>query len=164
MPIKIIPRGGWGKDVLEAREAFHNQGIRQCSYCARTFPASKQYFHADKNSRHGLNTYCKTCAKVSLRSWRIENRDEYLAQQRDRRSVSLYGMTRAEVLEKVVRQGGCAVCGSDDPGSPYGWHVDHCHKTGVVRGVLCYRCNTRLVPAAEDPLLQKAIEYVKSFE
>jgi len=48
----------------------------------------------------------------------------------------------------VVKQGGlCAICGGE--GYPYrsgrrGLHVDHDHMTGVIRGLLCMRCNSSL--------------------
>lgn len=57
-----------------------------------------------------------------------------------------YGITLADYERMLVEQkGGCAVCSGI---TPYGrgdrWHVDHDHKTGKVRGLLCSRCNTAL--------------------
>jgi Recombination endonuclease VII len=45
----------------------------------------------------------------------------------------------------------CAMCGSDDPRSKYGWKTDHCHETGKVRGILCHQCNVMLGNAEDDP-------------
>lgn len=45
----------------------------------------------------------------------------------------------------LSKQGGvCAACGANTPGSKKGWHVDHSHKTGDIRGVLCATCNIAL--------------------
>ncbi|WP_229076470.1 endonuclease VII domain-containing protein [Actinoplanes sp. DH11] len=51
----------------------------------------------------------------------------------------------------------CAVCGADDP-----QHVDHDHRTGWVRGILCFNCNGGLGQFRDDPvLLANAITYLK---
>ena len=53
------------------------------------------------------------------------------------------GITDALYLEMLERQGGhCALC----PATPKTrrLHVDHDHKTGEVRGLLCHRCNRAL--------------------
>lgn len=57
-----------------------------------------------------------------------------------------FGITHEDYELRLVAQGGvCAICGTDDPGrkSPY-FHVDHCHATNVVRGLLCNGCNLGL--------------------
>lgn len=58
--------------------------------------------------------------------------------------------------------GGCAICGERNPkGKHSGFHVDHCHKTGRVRGILCHGCNVSLGHFKDDPaLLRRAAEYV----
>lgn len=53
----------------------------------------------------------------------------------------------------------CFICGS--PPDTRRLHVDHCHKTERVRGLLCLNCNTGLGKFKDDPtLLQKAIDYL----
>jgi hypothetical protein len=50
------------------------------------------------------------------------------------------GITDELYFEMLERQGGhCALC----PATPKTrrLHVDHDHKTGAVRGLLCHRCN-----------------------
>jgi hypothetical protein len=40
------------------------------------------------------------------------------------------------------------------------WHVDHCHDTDRVRGLLCFYCNTRVMAVVDDEaLLAKALTY-----
>jgi Recombination endonuclease VII len=56
-----------------------------------------------------------------------------------------YGIKRETYLEMLERQKGqCLICKSPKPRGPKSWHVDHCHETGRIRGLLCNYCNPRL--------------------
>jgi hypothetical protein len=74
---------------------------------------------------------------------------------------SRYGMTREEAVERFGDR--CNICGSADGMGRHGnLHVDHSHKTGKVRGVLCHECNTGLGKFRDDPeLLRKAAAYLE---
>ena len=81
-----------------------------------------------------------------------------------------YGITLQEYQQLVVDQGGCcAICENEvdlEPrgrGKSYsGFAVDHCHDTGKVRGLLCYKCNLALGHFKDDlNILKKAIEYLE---
>ncbi|MFI5935430.1 endonuclease VII domain-containing protein [Actinoplanes sp. NPDC051494] len=69
-----------------------------------------------------------------------------------------YGIGQRDFDEMLARQGGmCAICGADDP-----QHVDHDHRTGWVRGILCFNCNGGLGRFRDDPVfLAGAIAYLK---
>lgn len=84
-----------------------------------------------------------------------------------------YGITLEQYEELFVKQGGvCAICGQpeikrqarkkngkviDDS-----LCVDHDHKTGIIRGLLCYRCNTGIGKLHDDPaLLRRAADYLE---
>lgn len=74
------------------------------------------------------------------------NRDKYMTLERDRQYRKRYGITLADYDAMLAAQGGgCAICGSKKSG-PKGFcfAVDHCHKTGAVRGLLCNKCNSNL--------------------
>jgi hypothetical protein len=70
-----------------------------------------------------------------------------------------FGLTLDRFDEMLRHQGGgCAICAATDPGGQGNFHVDHCHVTRVVRGLLCHRCNTGLGLFRESPAaLQRAI-------
>lgn len=59
-----------------------------------------------------------------------------------------YGLTLDGYQEILKRQNGvCAICEGqpNGPGADKGrFHVDHCHRTGKVRGLLCGKCNTAI--------------------
>jgi hypothetical protein len=76
-----------------------------------------------------------------------------------------YGITEAEFDALLAEQGGgCAICGTTTPrGRGQRFHVDHCHETGKVRGILCSECNTGLGKFRDDPdLLRRALAYLSS--
>ena len=67
----------------------------------------------------------------------------------------------------------CAICGIHEDEAPIGCaassttslYVDHCHKTGDVRKLLCMLCNSMLGKAKESTeTLQNAINYLKEFQ
>ena len=65
---------------------------------------------------------------------------------KDQHRFREYGITRATFDELWARQAGtCALCPAElSDERPYGLNVDHCHTTGVVRGLLCVNCNRLL--------------------
>jgi Recombination endonuclease VII len=74
-----------------------------------------------------------------------------------------YGICLADYQALLARQGGrCATCRrKPKPKCPL--QVDHCHKTGQVRGLLCNRCNTMLGMGDDDPRrLRAGIAYLEA--
>lgn len=69
-----------------------------------------------------------------------------------------YKITMDDYERMLQEQGGkCAICQEKDPA-----FIDHCHRLGHVRGLLCGRCNTLLGMAKDRPdFLQRAIEYLE---
>ncbi len=62
-----------------------------------------------------------------------------------------YGITLAYKEALLVAQGSkCAACGGSDPKAKQGWHLDHDHKTGKIRGLLCLPCNAIAGYAADN--------------
>lgn len=92
------------------------------------------------------------------------NHPERVKIHRRKRALSRYGLTLAD-YDRILagQEGACAICYTDTPGGPGGrFAVDHDHATGVVRGLLCSRCNFVLGYAKEDPdVLSRAIQYLR---
>lgn len=57
------------------------------------------------------------------------------------------GLSEVEAIKAiaalVAHDGRCACCGRSEPGG-HGWQIDHDHKTGKFRGIICVSCNRGL--------------------
>ena len=73
-----------------------------------------------------------------------------------------YGITLDEYEALLAKQNGhCAICGAVEPGGMGMFHVDHCHGTGRIRGLLCTTCNAGLGHFKDNPeTISKAIGYL----
>lgn len=90
------------------------------------------------------------------RKWRAANRDKVSEQNRryhsankdkqaERQRKYAYGITKDQFDTMLAAQNAsCAICSAGTPGHNASFHVDHCHTTGAVRGLLCHHCNTGL--------------------
>ena len=131
--------------------------MKTCVKCNTERPYDN--FSKDKNRKDGLYVYCKICMRVWSREYRL---------RKPRRSKHSeikykYGITIEEYNEKLERQGnGCAICKDEKPGGGHNnLYVDHNHKTGKVRGLLCRSCNLMIGHAKDDTqLLATAINYL----
>jgi hypothetical protein len=89
-----------------------------------------------------------------LREYHQARKDdpEYRRKRRENMVRYTYGITQAEVDALIESQGGrCAICGGERNGAGTRLHIDHCHDTGKVRGMLCSKCNTAVGLLDNDP-------------
>jgi len=89
---------------------------------------------------------------------------EHLRWKREDAMRRAYGIEPADFAALVERQGGvCAICGGPPNGPGRRLHVDHCHTSKAVRGLLCAKCNTAVGLLDDDPdRLDKAAAYLRS--
>lgn len=113
-----------------------------CSRCNVDLPFAS--FTPRPEYTAGHNTTCKMCV-----------------------SLSRYGMNRNDYVEMSTAQADCcALCfspGQANRSCGYPLDVDHCHTTGVVRGLLCNKHNRGLGHFGDDPSeLRRAASYLES--
>jgi len=140
------------KSALEAGEPVkrgmpQKEGHKWCPRCQDYRPLGEFGKRYDKENKYAA--YCKPCTKSYNRSRRLE---------------VIYGLTQEEFDFLMLCQDyRCAICG----GKPrkHMLSVDHDHKTGEVRGLLCSRCNHKLLGSANDDAerLRKAADYLEAY-
>jgi hypothetical protein len=106
---------------------------------------------------------CKKCRTAQTREWAEAHPTEWERSRRKSYLKRKYGITVEEADALLAAQEGrCAICGKSEGDSRgFRMHIDHCHTTGAVRGVLCNLCNAGLGNFRDDPeLMRKAIAYL----
>src|SRR5262249_51983207 len=109
-----------------------------CSHCQIIKVAEE--FWTDKTQADGLSRQCHDCRSIAGRLSYERHKASRISQIRFRR----YGLSESDGLRMLQKQNNtCPVCGAVF-GRGKRFVVDHDHETGVVRGLLCDRCNTAL--------------------
>ena len=163
--------------------------MKVCSKCNVGKPLSEYHKHAA--SKDGLQQWCKSCKAVDQTSrhkadpsrkaqlaadWRSRNKTRHVetttrwkrANVRRSKNASLvhhYGIT-IETYESMLEEQGhkCAICGNADSGrsNTDALAVDHDHRTGAIRGLLCHPCNSGIGLLKDDAtVLTAAAEYLR---
>ena len=137
---------------------------------------------SDVRSKNGGTIYevkCADCGETHLRTSK-EIQLEY--RSRECKTFKQYNYSGLEKWDTIIRRvygitldqyntmlaeqgGGCAICGSKtDVVETRRLAIDHCHKTNVVRGILCTKCNQGIGSFNDDVvLLENAKSYLTKF-
>lgn len=118
---------------------------------------------------------CKSCKSLREKKYNEANKEMIKRKSRkyywenpdkacDQRLKRVFGITLDEYNILLEKQGyKCKICERPTSDFKKRLHVDHCHKTGKIRGLLCYTCNSGLGYLKDSIyLLFKAIFYLKS--
>jgi hypothetical protein len=157
-------------------------------YCPRCSQEKlEDMFYIDSRRKEGRRKTCKACdwefrdkdknRTKSARAWHAMSPDRrkekaaarkiWTANNKDKiRNADLkrkYGITLTQYKEILLNQDGeCAICESTDPRGHGDFHVDHCHSTGAVRGLLCSDCNLAIGLLKDSPkLVRYALNYLE---
>lgn len=141
-----------------------------CKACTIARTVKYQKDNPEQKRSYQLTYYHKNSVEVlkKKRKYKEENREKYLASARRTsflRRLRAMGATEADLANALAEQNGhCAICQIRPVhlnGTQY-VHIDHCHKTGRFRGILCHTCNTGIGKFADDPeRLVRAADYVR---
>jgi hypothetical protein len=98
-----------------------------------------------------------TKRRATNQKWRERNPDKEATAQRRSHLRRTYGLTPEQYAEMYDEQEGvCAICQLREATC-----IDHDHETGLVRALLCRRCNTGIGQFGDDPdLLVRAVGYL----
>lgn len=90
------------------------------------------------------------------------SRKRYKKSGRNTRFKKDYDITVGEYNKMNLEQNfKCKICGNPEKVKNRDLAVDHCHVTGKIRGLLCFRCNTAIGKFEDNPeLLKKALAYL----
>ena len=131
--------------------------MKTCTKCKQEKEDSefgKRYDHPTK-----LLSWCRDCDRVRKRNAarKTLSNPEKRAATSYRQKLWTYGITHDEYQNLLAaHQGKCGVCSSESD-----LRIDHDHKTGAVRGLLCHHCNVALGHFKDSiDVLKNAIEYL----
>lgn len=132
-----------------------------CGECLRLRSATWAKANPEKRSetykKYRLANAVVIAAKK--KAWKQDNREKHRASRK--RTLIRQFMPIDEFEALLAHQGGCcAICRTEKGFSRGGdgrrLAIDHCHKTGAVRGLLCGNCNRMLGIAQDDPEILRA--------
>ena len=133
--------------------------VKICNSCKVERPLS--WFYKNRNTRLGQ---CKECLYIKEKTYR--NTSEGATAKRNSALLRKYNIDYT-VYEQMFndQNESCLICkckiklaGNKSVVA----HVDHCHTTGKVRGLLCCYCNSVLGVYNEDTeVFQRAIDYLR---
>lgn len=104
--------------------------------------------------------------KESSKKYRDANKQYMSDRQRKYHLRDNYGITERDYDDMLTNQNGeCAICKTDKPtGKWKRFAVDHCHKTGTIRGLLCNECNRGIGLLRDSAdLLRLAADYLDQY-
>lgn len=145
--------------------------------CKQLNPQPFSEFYKSDINKDGLLNQCKTCRKIQLKKYAQspkgkKQKKEYWKKYKQNPEVKLYytkvrlkkeyNLSIEEHKKMFIDQNYCcAICNKHQSEFTRTFHVDHDHKTGKVRELLCQHCNHLLGNSWENTeILEKAIKYL----
>lgn len=127
------------------KRAYDKHREKKRAYARKHRAENPEFFREQYRKRYAAN-------KTIFREW---NRKYALARS--------FGLTPEDYDRILASQNGvCAICGGNRAKRKMRLHVDHCHTSGLIRGLLCGNCNMGLGYFADSvEFLLAAVEYIR---
>lgn len=158
---KLAVAAAWQREHAEERKAYMRAYYAANKHKFRRTPEQQAEYNANRRRKYEQDPEFREAKKAEVKADRAKHPRTLLA-----RILRQYGLTIADYERILAEQGGrCAICHRSDPGDKRGhrWHVDHCHSTGITRGLLCSSCNLGLGKFGDDPdILERAALYLRA--
>ena len=125
--------------------------MKTCEFCGEKFETANY---------HPQQKYCNS--ECQRKKYYEDHRKEIEERRRNRDVKKKYNLTSEDYNKMYDKQyGRCAICDTHQSELKYTLSIDHNHKNGKVRGLLCNNCNGGLGMFKDNKLiLDKAIKYL----
>ena len=159
------PESGCRKCGNALTDENWSEGLRKYRrYMCNPCFASRQLSYYQKDPEGAKKRYMSRINRIS--TWDDARKEKERKLGYARRLKKRYGITLEDFEDMKQNQGGkCSICFLELVSSlgrgKNGVHVDHCHKTGVIRGILCENCNRMLGMSGDNAwVLRRAADYL----
>ena len=142
--------------------------MKICSNCKieKTFSE----FSKNKTIKDGHVPHCKQCVKEYNKLYYFENKERVYVRKKEYyntkgRKLHLekkYGMTIEQYNQLLIDQDyRCSICKIHQNESKKQFNVDHDHKTGKIRGLLCNLCSVPVAVFSKPELMKLIAQYLQ---
>ena len=136
--------------------------MKKCTKCGEQKPLSD--FYKSAKAFDNLQSCCKLCHKAVCKTSHAKNKPKRNLYNKKYNIEKTYGISFDSYLKLVESQNNkCQIC-KNTLKTGKNTHLDHCHSTGKIRGVLCGKCNTGIGQFNDSiELLKSAVSYIKKY-
>lgn len=141
---------------------------KNCSSCK--IEKSLDEFYSKKRGKLGVSAECKSCFRARMTKTKDKqnlSKEEQNLLSKKRHLRKHYDLSLEDFEELSKKQNyQCAICGMPENSCrPFGLNVDHDHRSGKIRGLLCRSCNLGLGLFRDNELILKnALNYIFGIE
>ncbi len=147
------------EEVKEHRKEYNEEYNQRIEVIERR----KEYDQKPENKEKQRNYYHKNKERIALRAKKYHQKPEVKDRSRERswKKMGIKDMTVERYNNMLKEQNySCKICGRHQNEFKRMLAVDHNHKTGEVRGILCPKCNSRLEVLDNKEWHNKALKYL----